>query len=90
MPSRSNRVLTLVALFVVAPIGAAVVISVLLLFGATPHIVFLPGFVVKTKLAALGFHTPNAAGVLVTLIAWWVMFVIVWLMIRRLWGRRAS
>jgi len=87
--AKSDRVLTLVALFVVAPIGAAVVISVLLLFGATPHVVFLPGFVVRAKLAALGFHTPNAVGVLVTLIAWWVIFVIVWVVVRRVWRRRA-
>jgi hypothetical protein len=89
MAVRSNRLLTLVALFVIAPIGAAVVISVLLLFGVTPHFVFLPGFVVRTKLAALGFHTPNAVGVLVTLIAWWVMFVIVWMLARRVWRRRS-
>jgi hypothetical protein len=88
MPSRSNRALTLVALFVIAPIGAAVVISVLLLFGVTPHFVFLPGFIVRTKLATLGFHAPNAVGVLVTLIAWWVMFVIVWMVVRRVWRRR--
>ncbi|MBV8547733.1 MAG: hypothetical protein JO093_21100 [Acidobacteria bacterium] len=79
-----SRTLTAVALLIVAPIGAAVVISVLLLFGATPHVVFLPGFVVRTKLAALGFHAPNAAGVLVTLITWWAIIVIVWLAVHRL------
>jgi len=88
MPSRSDRILTLVALFVVAPIGAAIVISVLLLFGAKPHLVFLPGFAVRAKLAALGLHAPNAVGVLVTLIAWWVVFVIVWVSVRRLWSAR--
>jgi hypothetical protein len=88
MVSRSGRVLTLVALFVIAPIGAAVVISVLLLFDVTPHLVFLPGFAVRTKLAALGIHTPNAVGVLVTLIAWWVSFVIVWMVARRVGRRR--
>jgi hypothetical protein len=85
MAGRSDRVLTLLALFAIAPIGAAVVISVLLLFGVKPHLVFLPGFAVRTKLAALGFHAPNAVGVLVTLIAWWVIFVIVWLAVRRVW-----
>jgi len=74
---------------VVAPIGAAVVISVLLLFGVTPHLVFLPGFAIRAKLAALGLHAPNAVGVLVTLIAWWVIFVIVWLVVRRVWRRPA-
>jgi hypothetical protein len=75
MAARSGRVLTLIALFVVAPIGAAVVISVLLLFGVTPHLVFLPGFAARSKLAALGFHAPNAVGVLVTLVVWWAIIV---------------
>src|SRR5436305_10486119 len=85
----SRPLLTAVALFFVAPIGAAVVISVLLLFGVSPHFVFLPGFAVRTKLAALGVHAPNAVGVLVTLIAWWVIFVIVWMLARRVRRRRA-
>jgi hypothetical protein len=80
-----SRTLTAIALLVVAPIGAAVIISVLLLFGATPHLVFLPGFAVRSKLAALGVHAPNAVGVLVTLVAWWVIIVIVWLIVRRMW-----
>ncbi|HEV7571228.1 MAG TPA: hypothetical protein VGQ21_06980 [Thermoanaerobaculia bacterium] len=87
MLARSSRVLTLIALFVVAPIGAAVVISVLLLFGVTPHLVFLPGFAVRSKIAALGVHAPNAVGVLVTLVAWWAIIVIVWLAVGRLWRR---
>jgi|SRR5947208_10398861 len=81
----SRPLLTAVALFVVAPIGAAVVIGVLLLFGVSPHLVFLPGFAVRTKLAALSVHAPNAVGVLVTVIVWWVAVVIVWLVLRRLW-----
>jgi len=85
MAITSNRVLTLVALLVIAPIGAPVVVSVLLLFGATPHLVFLPGFAVRAKLAALGLHAPNAIGVLVTLVAWWAIIVILWLAVRRLW-----
>jgi hypothetical protein len=85
MPVESRRLLAVIALFVIAPIGAAVLISVLLLFGVTPHLVFLPGFAVRAKLAALGFHTPNAVGVLVTLAVWWAIIVIVWLIVRRLW-----
>ena len=85
----SRPVLTAVALFVVAPIGAAVIISVLLLFGVTPHLVFLPGFAVRTKLAAVGVHTPNGVGVLVTLAVWWAIIVIVWLTVRRVWRRHA-
>jgi len=82
MAAGSSRALTLIALFVVAPVGAAVVISVLLLFGVTPHLVFLPGFAVRSKLAALGVHAPNGVGVLVTLAVWWAIIVIVWLAVR--------
>jgi len=85
----SRPVLTAIALFVVAPIGAAVIISVLLLFGVTPHVVFLPGFAVRAKLAALGVHAPNAVGVLITLIVWWAIIVIVWVVVRRVWRTRA-
>ncbi|HEV7484761.1 MAG TPA: hypothetical protein VGQ65_03695 [Thermoanaerobaculia bacterium] len=80
-----SRTLTAIALLVVAPIGAAVLVSVLLLFGVTPHLVFLPGFAVRSKLAALGFHAPNAVGVLVTVVVWWLIIVVVWLAVRRLW-----
>ena len=82
-----SRTLTAVALLLVAPIGAAVIISVLLLFGVNPHLVFLPGFAVKAKLAALGFHAPNGVGVLVTVAVWWAIIVIVWLAVRRMWRR---
>jgi hypothetical protein len=87
MPVESRRLLAVIALFVIAPIGAAVVISALLLFGVTPHLVFLPGFAVRTKLAALGIHAPNAVGVLVTLAVWWALIVIVWLGARRVWRK---
>ena len=85
----SRPLLIAIALFVVAPIGAAVIISVLLLFGVTPHLVFLPGFAVRAKLAALGVHTPNGVGVLITLVVWWAIIVIVWLTVRRVWRRHA-
>ena len=87
MAIRSSRVLTMIALLLVAPVGSAVLISALLLFGVKPHLVFLPGFVMRAKLAALGFHPPNAVGVLVTLIVWWAIIVMVWLIVRRLWKR---
>jgi len=86
--AESRRLLTVVALFVIAPIGAAVVISVLLLFGATPRLVFLPGFAVRSKLASLGIHAPNAVGVLATLFVWWAIIVILWLIVRRFTIRR--
>jgi len=89
MVARSPAVLTVLALFVVAPIGAAVVISALLLFGVTPHLVFLPGFFVRAKMEALGFHAPNAVGVLTTVVFWWVIIVLVWLAARRVLRRAA-
>ena len=89
MVARSPAVLTVLALFVVAPIGAAVVISALLLFGVTPHLVFLPGFFVRAKMEALGLHAPNAVGVLTTVVCWWVIIVLVWLAARRVLRRAA-
>ena len=89
MVARSPAVLTVLALFVVAPIGAAVVIGALLLFGVTPHLVFLPGFFVRAKMEALGFHAPNAVGVLTTVVFWWVIIVLVWLAARRVLRRAA-
>ena len=80
----SRKVLGLVALLVVAPIGAVVIVSTLLLFGVKPHVVFLPGFAVKSRLEAFGFHVPNAVGVLTTVFLWWAIIVLVWLGLRRL------
>jgi hypothetical protein len=79
----SPVVLRWVALLVVAPIAAAVIISVLLLFGVEPHLVFLPGFFVKARLEAFGFHVAKPVGVLVTVFFWWVVVVSVWLTLRR-------
>lgn len=84
-----SPVLRVVALFVVAPIGAAVVISALLLFGVTPHLVFLPGFFVRARIEALGYHAPNAVGVLTTVVFWWAIIVLVWLAARRVLRRAA-
>ena len=82
MPA-ARPLLGVIALFVVAPIGAAVVIAVLLLFGVTPHAVFLPGHALRAGLASLGWQAPNAVGVLATVVVWWVILVLVWLGVRR-------
>ena len=82
---RNRGVLAIVALFIVAPIAAAVIVSVLLLFGVTPQVVFLPGFFLKSRLSAAGLHVPNAVGVLATVFLWWVIVVVLWLTVRRLW-----
>lgn len=80
----SSTVLRVLAVMVVAPIGAAVVISALLLFGVDPHLVFLPGFFVMSRLQALGFHAANPVGVVSTFVLWWAIIVSVWLALRRL------
>jgi len=59
-------------LLVLAPIGAAVLVGALLLFGVEPHAVFLPGHLVKSGLSAVGIHAPNAVGVLTTVFFWWI------------------
>ena len=81
----SRPVLTVVALLVVAPVGAAVVIAVLLLFGVSPHLVFLPGHFVMSRLEAAGFHAAKPVGVLSTVAFWWVLIVTFWLVLRRVW-----
>ena len=81
----SRAVLSAVALLIVAPIGAAVLISALLLLGVQPHWVFLPGFVVKSRLEAFGFHVANRVAVLSTVVFWWAIIVSIWLAVRRLW-----
>jgi hypothetical protein len=87
MVARSPAVLRIVALLLVAPIGSAVIIAALLLFGVNPHLVFLPGFFVRARLEALGFHAPNAVGVLTTVVFWWAVIVLVWLTLRRVMRR---
>jgi hypothetical protein len=82
-------VLGLVALLLLAPILAAVMIATLLLLGVEPHLVFLPGFVIKSRLEAFGFHVPNQVGVISTVVIWWAIIVSVWLALRRLWRRAA-
>jgi len=87
MAARSPAVLGVLALLIVAPIGAAVVIGALLLFGAEPHLVFLPGLFVKARLETFGFHVPKPVGVLVTEFFWWMIVVVLWLGLRRLLRR---
>ena len=73
MTARDRPVYRVIFLVVLAPIGAAVTVSALLLFGVEPHKVFWIGFVVKSWLRALGFPAPNAVGVLSTVFLWWVV-----------------
>jgi hypothetical protein len=76
--------LRLLAIFVLAPLLAAVLIATLLLLGAPPHLVFLPGHTLKAWLGGLGYHVPNAAGVLTTVAVWWAIILVIWLALRSL------
>jgi hypothetical protein len=69
---------------VLAPVAAAVVVSVLLLFGVSPHFVFFAGFAVRSWLKSIGAPAPNAVGVLATVFVWWLVIVAIGL----LWDRR--
>jgi hypothetical protein len=59
-------------LLVLAPVAAAVIIAVLLLFGVQPHLVFAPGHALLAFLRSRGLHPPNAIGVLTTVACWWL------------------
>ena len=83
----SARRLRLVALLLLAPILAAVILVTLLVLGADPHLVFLPGHFVKGRLESLGLHVPNRVGVLTTFAVWWFIVVVVWAGLHRL-GKR--
>jgi hypothetical protein len=78
------RPLRLVALLLLAPTLAALILVTLLLLGVDPHLVFLPGHLVKGSLELLGLHVPNRVGVLTTFALWWFIVVVVWAGLRRL------
>ena len=83
MTSRDRPVYRLVFLFILAPIGAAVTVSALLLFGVEAHLVFYAGFAFKSWLKAVGISAPNAVGVLATVFIWWMVIVAIGLMWER-------
>lgn len=87
MVAGGRPALGLVALLLLAPLLAAVIISVLLLFGVEPHLVFLPGFFLKARIEALGFHLPNPVTVMATAVVYWAVVVSIWLVLRRLLRR---
>ena len=84
--SSGRPIYRVIFLVVLAPIGAAVIVGTLLLFGVNPHRVFFAGFAVKSWLEALGFHAPNAIGVLTTVFLWWAVIAAVGLA----WERRSA
>ncbi|MEA2236180.1 MAG: hypothetical protein QOC81_904 [Thermoanaerobaculia bacterium] len=83
MTPRDRPVYKLVFLFILAPIGAAVTVSALLLFGVEAHSVFYAGFAFKSWLKTLGIAAPNAVGVLATVFIWWIVIVAIGLMWER-------
>jgi hypothetical protein len=89
MAARERPVYRAIFLVVLAPIGAAVTVSALLLFGATPRVVFFPGQIAKSSLHALGIHAPNSVGVLSTVFVWWVVIVVLGLAWER-WRRQGA
>lgn len=72
MAVRGHPIFFWIFLLVVAPIGAFVTITALLLFGVRPRAVFAPGFAIKSLLELTGLHPPNGVAVASTFIAFWV------------------
>lgn len=84
MVSRDRPIYRVIFLFVLAPVGAAVTVAALLLFGVKPRVVFFVGFAVRSWLNELGVHAPNSVGVLSTVFLWWAVIVVLGLA----WERR--
>lgn len=84
---RTRASLGLVALLLLALVIATLIIGTLLLLGVDPHLVFLPGHFVRSRIEALGSRVPNRVGVLTTVFVWWAIVVSVWLGLRRLTRR---
>jgi len=86
MPGRARPIYRAAFFLVLAPVAAAVIVSVLLLFGLNPHAVFAPGFAVKSLLQRWGIHAPNAVGVISTVALWWAIVATIGIA----WERRSS
>ena len=77
MTSRAHPAFFVIFVFVMAPVGAAVVVGALLLFGVQPHLVFAAGHAVKALLKGCGVNAPNSVGVVSTVALWWLVLVTV-------------
>jgi len=69
--------------FVIAPAAAAALITLLLLAGIRPHLVFLPGFAVRSIFESAGIHAHNRVGVIATLLFWWAVILMIAIGVRR-------
>jgi len=86
MTRRSNAAFFVLFVTVVAPLGAAVIVAALLLFGMHPRAVFAPGWALLSFLQSRHVHAPNAVGVAATTALWWLLIVVLGVA----WDRRRS
>ena len=73
MAARGHPLFLWIFLLVLAPVGAAVVVTVLLLFGVEPSLVFAPGRAVKSFLELCGLRVANRVAVASTVAMWWAV-----------------
>jgi hypothetical protein len=71
--TRAHPAFLAIFLLILAPIAAAVVISMLLLFGVGPRMVFAPGRAVQSMFEAAGFHVANRVAVASTVGLVWAL-----------------
>jgi hypothetical protein len=90
MIPRAHPAFFVIFVVIVAPVGAAVLVTALLLFGVPPHLVFAPGRAVMSFLEVCGVRAPNAVGVVSTVTLWWLVFVAVGTAWERRRNRSAS
>jgi hypothetical protein len=77
-------------LFVLAPIGAIVLITALLLFGVEPRLVFAPGRALRAGLEAGGWRVANRVVVAGSGVFWWALLAVAGLLWERLRSRFAG
>jgi hypothetical protein len=70
-----RRLLWAIEALVLAPVLVAVICGALLVFDVSPRLVFFPGHVVMSMLAALGVDASNRVGVVATGLVWWAVMV---------------
>ena len=86
MPGRAHPLFLWIFLLILAPVGAAVLVTVLLLLGVEPRLVFAPGRAVRSLLELCGLHPANRVAVASTVGFLWAVIAAVGLA----WERRRS
>jgi hypothetical protein len=87
-PAAGHPIVLWIFLFVVAPIGAVVLMSALLLFGVSPHFVFAPGRMLMALLEMCGLHVAVRVAVAGTAVFYWMVIAVVGLGWSWVSGRR--